>query len=66
MALGRLGEGRKVPASHRVGVQPRGSTPTGLGSFGGERLNSPCATLTLKWPVLAKIWYLPWVVIREP
>lgn len=29
-------------------------------------LSSLPSALTLKWPVLAKIWYLPWVVIREP
>lgn len=52
-----------MPASHRVGVQPRGSIPTGV--LRGE-LSLPPAKLTLKWPVLAKIWYLPWVVIREP
>lgn len=35
----------------------------GLG--GVAQLPLPAA-LTLKWPVLAKIWYLPWLVMREP
>lgn len=52
-----------MPASHGLGLQLKGSTPAGLEGF---RLRSLPAVLTLKWPVLAKIWYLPWVVMREP
>lgn len=65
MPTGQIWGEDKVPASHRVGVQPRGAPQQGWGLSGGG-LSSPPAALTLKWPVLAKIWYLPWVVIREP
>lgn len=34
----------KVPAPHRVGVQPRGSTTTGLGAFRGRAQLPTCRT----------------------
>ena len=59
--------GRRGRCQHPIGwgCSQGGAPQQGWGVLGGE-LSSPFAALTLKCPVLAKIWYLPWVVIREP